>query len=1004
MQLDVRIVVPGLPIHFPDPFAVPLGGSETAGLQLAKAMVALGHRATVFCNVVQPFAWRGVSLMPIDLFPQMGSMLNCDLLLVQRNPSYFGLRNSAKVAMLWVHDLMQGRKLPELTGAMHAVDRILAVSEWQRDQYLKIATDLLPEDFLVGRNGVDLELVSETLDNTKVSRDPKRIVYASRPERGLQVLLEQILPKIMAEEPDASLHIAYYDVPNPTIEPYYDYLRRTAAAFGDRVVWHEGLAKPDLYRLYASSGLYLYPTPAPVDPSFAETSCISVMEAMACGLPWLSSNRGALAETVGKAGHLIDLGTAAHAGEGDIPDQFAKAALDIMRAPGLAEAMIDQGRERARFFGWQAVASTVASTTVEIAANACRNRYALARHFLQRQDIAAARMVVDQAADEDGLDPQLAEVRDYLDQRYAHTKSAEALAKFYDSTVGPGNGHVAASLMEAPRERFKDQVFSRYQVLRNLIAQQSLHLREGKPIRILDWGCSQGECSVVFANSFPGSYVLGVDASSDEIGRARQLADKFADAPKSVEFATGHELQIVPPEVKGRWFEVAVMSEVLEHVYDPVAVITKLERMVTPGGLVVISVPFGPWETQQPDTNPKQHIREFEMADLQDLLRGKAGLVIDQQVSGVCPVTGLALGNSFVAYQADHKPLGSIDWTRKLSLQRPRQTVSVCMMVGGPASHHTLHWCLDSVRPFADEIVVADCGMTEEARRIADSHGAKRFPHASPLEVGFEVPRNAALDRCVMDWVLMIDADERLISSTSLWRYLRENALHTYAIRQCHFSVDAVWPPDMPGRLFRRRPERATGKTMRFWGMLHEHAELEVNQGCGASLALPDVALAHVGYLDNLTRMHRFQRNLPLLQRDFVAYPNRKLMRLIVMRDTMIQARALLAGTYQRPPDAFGAAAGLPDVSQLCTDVVRTFEEFFLDEEGTMATTASEFYHEACKLLGSQLMADVRVLIARDGVGQMSPQAQPFASVEHIQRRAKAVLAAGVSNVARPNW
>ena len=40
--LTIRIIMPGLPITAPDPLAVSLGGSETAGLQLAAAFAAMG--------------------------------------------------------------------------------------------------------------------------------------------------------------------------------------------------------------------------------------------------------------------------------------------------------------------------------------------------------------------------------------------------------------------------------------------------------------------------------------------------------------------------------------------------------------------------------------------------------------------------------------------------------------------------------------------------------------------------------------------------------------------------------------------------------------------------------------------------------------------------------------------------------------------------------------------------------------------------------------------------
>ena len=49
--MDIRIVMAGLPIATPDVFAVSLGGSETAGLQLGRAFAQKGHQVTIFCKV-----------------------------------------------------------------------------------------------------------------------------------------------------------------------------------------------------------------------------------------------------------------------------------------------------------------------------------------------------------------------------------------------------------------------------------------------------------------------------------------------------------------------------------------------------------------------------------------------------------------------------------------------------------------------------------------------------------------------------------------------------------------------------------------------------------------------------------------------------------------------------------------------------------------------------------------------------------------------------------------
>lgn len=67
--------------------------------------------------------------------------------------------------------------------------------------------------------------------------------------------------------------------------------------------------------------------------------------------------------------------------------------------------------------------------------------------------------------------------------------------------------------------------------------------------------------------------------------------------------------------------------------------------------------------------------------------------------------------------------------------------------------------CLESVS-FADEIVVLDSASTDRTREIAEAHGA-RVELASDWP-GFGPQKNRALGLATQEWVLSIDADERL--------------------------------------------------------------------------------------------------------------------------------------------------------------------------------------------------------------------------------------------------
>jgi Tfp pilus assembly protein PilF len=68
--------------------------------------------------------------------------------------------------------------------------------------------------------------------------------------------------------------------------------------------------------------------------------------------------------------------------------------------------------------------------------------------------------------------------------------------------------------------------------------------------------------------------------------------------------------------------------------------------------------------------------------------------------------------------------------------------------------------CLASVRGVVDEIVVADTGSSDASIELARAAGARVI--SIPWEDDFAKARNLSLAEVTSDWVLMLDADERL--------------------------------------------------------------------------------------------------------------------------------------------------------------------------------------------------------------------------------------------------
>lgn len=68
--------------------------------------------------------------------------------------------------------------------------------------------------------------------------------------------------------------------------------------------------------------------------------------------------------------------------------------------------------------------------------------------------------------------------------------------------------------------------------------------------------------------------------------------------------------------------------------------------------------------------------------------------------------------------------------------------------------------CLKSLKGIATEVVVVDGSSTDQTRQLAKKHKAKVYKTTNkPI---FHINKNLAIKKCKGDWILQLDADERL--------------------------------------------------------------------------------------------------------------------------------------------------------------------------------------------------------------------------------------------------
>lgn len=151
--------------------------------------------------------------------------------------------------------------------------------------------------------------------------------------------------------------------------------------------------------------------------------------------------------------------------------------------------------------------------------------------------------------------------------------------------------------------------------------------------------------------------------------------------------------------------------------------------------------------------------------------------------------------------------------------------------------------CLDSVA-FANEWIIVDSGSTDGTVEIARAAGATVIETAD--WPGFGPQKNRALDAATGDWILSLDADERIPEALrdEILAVLAAPKHASYALPRLssfcgHFIRHAGWYPDYIVRLFRKDAGRFSADLV--------HESVIVAQA-GGKLRTP---IIHYSYLDD---------------------------------------------------------------------------------------------------------------------------------------------------------
>lgn len=301
-EYNVAIVADGgyTPWSGSDILTKGVGGSETWVIEMASALHELGTRVIVFCNTDVSENYGGVWYksirhdMPHYLWKNNVKIKHC---IISRYSEYIlTCRKSPCVEN--VHFIMHDLGPSGIVFPYNLIKNIYCLSSWHKKYFLeKFST--VPEKNVQVLNYGFRHLLSSN-NNASSPRKPYSFIYSSFPNRGLRELL-LLWPKIFAKIPSAELHI-YSNINHKAMDAgLMNEIRGLLMSnTGKNIYYHGWVNKAQLRDGWQKASFWLYPC------TFLETFCMTALEAASNKVCAITNGLGALEDTVGDRGYLIE--------------------------------------------------------------------------------------------------------------------------------------------------------------------------------------------------------------------------------------------------------------------------------------------------------------------------------------------------------------------------------------------------------------------------------------------------------------------------------------------------------------------------------------------------------------------------------------------------------------------------------------------------------------------------------------------------------------------------
>jgi 2-polyprenyl-3-methyl-5-hydroxy-6-metoxy-1,4-benzoquinol methylase len=281
---------------FTNPISKGIGGSEVSQIEMASRLAQRGHNVISYAPLP---AGKGAILKHREvtwLHTETCTFKEKGIWIIYRCPEVLdNFEETHEDQTIWF--VAQDTTYATLTEERaKKIDRFICLCT----DHAFAASRMYPEvadKICISSNGISVDIIKSIEKDDNIVRDPHRMIYTSSPDRGLKPLLT-IFKKAKEFIPELSLHVFYgFDNIDKVIEKF-PALQKSKDEIMDiinttpDIHWHGRIGQYELIKEWFKSNIWCYPI------NFTETSCISSMEAQACGVFPITAPKWALRENV----------------------------------------------------------------------------------------------------------------------------------------------------------------------------------------------------------------------------------------------------------------------------------------------------------------------------------------------------------------------------------------------------------------------------------------------------------------------------------------------------------------------------------------------------------------------------------------------------------------------------------------------------------------------------------------------------------------------------------